>query len=135
MDTVDLILSSLYIHNDHCFCPHTDDCRESCEKSSAPHDRVAIKTTFSSKILEESVVTVFLPYCRGILACSFSCFRSLRFTGIHYAYKIVHMQISTALLRYHHSISVGLRCGLRLSHYNTLILFFFSKSAVDLMLC
>lgn len=90
MAAVDLILSSLYIHNDHCW-PHTDDCRESCVKSSPPHDRVASKTTFSSKILEESVVTVFLPYCGGILACSFSCFRSLRFAGIHYAYKIVDM--------------------------------------------
>jgi len=48
-------------------------------------------------------------------------------------YTVVGICICTALLRSHHSISIGLRSGLQLGHCNTLILFFFSHSLVDLL--
>ena len=62
-----------------------------------------------------------------ILACSSvqCCFSSLRLAGI---------RLCTALLRSHHSISIRLRSGLWLDHFNTLILFFFRHSGVDLLI-
>ena len=52
------------------------------------------------------------------------CFSSLTLVGIC---------LHTALLKSHQTISIGLRSGLWLGHCNTLILFFFSHSVVDLL--
>ena len=49
--------------------------------------------------------------------------------------EVCSIGLCTALLRSHHSILVSLRSGLWLNHCNTLILFFFRHSVVDLLLC
>ena len=49
--------------------------------------------------------------------------------------EVCSISLCTALLRSHHCISVRLRSGLWLDHCNTLILFFFRHSVVDLLLC
>ena len=49
--------------------------------------------------------------------------------------EVCSIGLCTALWRSHHSISVRLRSGLWQDHCNTLILFFFTHSVVDLLLC
>lgn len=60
--------------------------------------------------------------CGGVYYCLEHCFGSLRFAGIC---------VCIALLKWHH-ISVKVKSGLWLRHWNTWILFFFRRSAVVL---
>lgn len=60
--------------------------------------------------------------CGGVYYSLEHCFRSLRFVGIC---------VCIALLKWHH-ISVKVKSGLWLRHWNTWILFFFRRSAVVL---
>ena len=66
--------------------------------------------------------------CGGILAHSSlqNCFNSVTLEGF---------RAWTAFLRSCHSISIGFRSGLWLGHSKVFILFFFSHSEVDLLVC
>jgi len=88
--------------------------RESCE--STPRDLAA-----------RMILSGPFCGCRWILA-HYSlqrCFSSVTFAGI---------RLCTTILRSRHGISVRLRSGLGLNHCNIMILFFFSHSAVNLLL-
>lgn len=70
-------------------------------------------------------------WIRNLLSYSRNCFFTKYETSIDCVFG--HLLIHNSLLRSHHNISTGLRSGLWLVHYKTLIILFFRHSNIKLL--